>query len=179
MEIRNLADIRREYSREELSETSIDRDPFAQFSTWFQEYVRSEPLEPSAMNVATCAADGQPSSRVVLLKGFDVKGFVFYTNDESRKAVEVQENPRTSLHLFWPELERQVNVSGSAERTSRQESEIYFASRPVESRIGAWASQQSRVLQNRRELEDRVAELRSRFEGSEIPCPDFWGGFRV
>lgn len=179
MEIKNLAELRREYSREELSETTVDHDPFAQFATWFSEYVNSKPLDPNAMVVSTAGDGGRPSSRVVLLKGFDRNGFVFFTNYESKKASELDANPQAALHFFWPELERQVNVSGPVAKTSREESEIYFALRPIESRIGAWASQQSRVLQNRQELEDRVAELRARFDNGDIPCPDFWGGYRV
>ena len=178
MEIKNLAELRREYSREELSETSVEPDPFAQFTTWFNEYLNSKPLEPSAMVISTTDG-GRPSSRVVLLKGFDREGFVFFTNYGSKKALELEANPQAALHFFWPELERQVNVSGPVTKTSREESETYFALRPIESRIGAWASQQSRVLQNRQELEDRVAELRARFEGGDIPCPEFWGGYRV
>lgn len=179
MENSTLADLRRDYSLHELSESTVDPDPFAQFSTWFDEYLNSEPVEPTAMVASTVGRDGRPSSRVVLLKGFDRDGFVFFTNYESKKAVELDANRAVALHFFWPELERQVNVVGSATKISREESEAYFASRPVESRIGAWASKQSAVLESRKELEDSVAEIRARFEGMDIPCPPFWGGFRV
>lgn len=179
MEYKNLADLRRDYSLRGLSESTIDPDPFTQFSAWFDEYVNSKPIEPNAMVASTVGSAGRPSSRVVLLKGFDRNGFVFFTNYESKKAADLDLNPQVALHFFWPELERQINISGTVTRTSREESEAYFATRPVESRIGAWASRQSRVLVSRQELEERVAEMQTRFEGAEIPCPPFWGGFRV
>ncbi len=179
MENKNLADLRRDYSLQELSKSSIDRDPFAQFSIWFDEYLNSKPLEPNAMVVSTVDRDGRPSSRVILLKGFDRDGFVFFTNYESKKAADLDSNPRVALHFFWQELERQINIIGSAAKIAREESEAYFASRPLESRIGAWASKQSSVLASRKELEDSVAEVRARFEGKDIPCPPFWGGYRV
>jgi pyridoxamine 5'-phosphate oxidase len=176
---KNLADLRRDYSGQELSEDSVAKDPFVQFANWFEEYLNAAPPEPSAMTVSTVASDGAPSSRVVLLKGFDPGGFVFFTNYESKKALDLIENPRVALHFFWPELERQVQIKGRAEKTSREESEAYFATRPLASRIGAWASRQSQLLAGRSELEERVAEVRSRFESDEIPCPPFWGGFRI
>lgn len=174
-----LADLRRDYSRHELSETTVEADPFAQFLAWMNEALNSELIEPTAMTVSTVDADGRPSARVVLLKGFDHCGFVFFTNYESKKAADLSSNPNISLHFFWPDLERQIIVSGMVVRTSREQSELYFASRPVESRISAWASEQSSVLADREELENRVEEIRTRFEGQEIPCPPFWGGFRV
>ena len=129
--------------------------------------------------VSTVGDDGSPSSRVVLLKGFDPNGFVFFTNYESRKARDLSLNPNVALHFFWPELERQVAIAGRAERTSREESETYFASRPFASRLGAWASKQSEHLSSRKDLEDRLEEIRTRFNDEDIPCPPFWGGFRV
>ena len=179
MENTNLADMRRNYSLQELSESSIDRDPFAQFSAWFEEYLNSKPTEPNAMIVSTVGPDTRPSSRVVLLKGIDADGFVFFTNYESKKASDLDSNPAISLHFYWPELERQVNIRGSVTKTSRKDSEAYFALRPIKSRIGAWASKQSSVLANREVLEKSVDDIRERFEGKEIPCPPFWGGFRV
>jgi pyridoxamine 5'-phosphate oxidase len=178
MDKKELAEIRREYSREELSESSVASDPFVQFSNWFDEYVASGPLEPSAFTVSTVGSDGAPSSRVVLLKGFDDRGFVFFTNYQSKKARDIQAEPRVAIHFFWPELERQIEITGRAEKTSREESETYFASRPLDSQLGAWASKQSSTLESRDELAKRFAEMQGRFDG-DVPCPDFWGGFRV
>ena len=175
---KNLADLRREYSLQELSESSVADDPFVQFANWFDEYVNAAPLEPSAMTVSTVDGRGAPSSRVVLLKGFDPGGFVFFTNYESRKGRDLIANPRVALHFFWPELERQIEILGVAEKTSREESESYFATRPHASKLGAWASKQSETLSGREELEDRFREASGRFD-NEIPCPPYWGGFRV
>lgn len=179
MDKRNLADIRRDYSLQELSEDSVAANPFVQFAIWFDEYVSSSPLEPSACTVSTVGSDGAPSSRVVLLKGFDETGFVFFTNYESKKGRDLANDPRVAMHFFWPELERQIEIAGVAERTAREESEIYFASRPFDSKLGAWASKQSCELQSREELARRFAEAQSRFKEGEVPCPEFWGGFRV
>lgn len=179
MNANDLAEIRRDYSLQELSEATVERDPFAQFSLWLNEAVNSATPEPTAMNVATVGLDGRPSSRIVLLKGFDERGFVFFTNYESRKGRELLADPNCTLHFFWPELERQVNIRGTAARTSREESETYFNSRPFESRIGAWASEQSSVISSRAVLEDRVVELRQKFADGVVPLPPFWGGFRV
>ncbi len=176
---KNLAELRRDYTLQELSEDSVAADPFVQFANWFEEYLNCSPLEPNALVLSTVGDDGSPSSRVVLLKGYDPGGFLFFTNYESKKARDLIENPRVALHFFWPELERQVQVSGRAEKTSREESETYFSTRPAASRLGAWASKQSEILSSRKELEDRVEEVRSRFSSEEIPCPPFWGGFRV
>ena len=179
MNNKHLANLRRDYSSQELLESTLPADPFAQFSTWMDEAINSEVLDANAMTVSTVDADGRPSSRIVLLKGFDHSGFVFFTNYESKKAADLDSNPNLALHFFWPDLQRQVSISGTAAKTPREESEVYFASRPVDSQIGAWASKQSTFLANRKELEDRVAEIRTRFAGKEIPCPPFWGGFRV
>ena len=179
MENKQLANLRRDYSLRELLELTLRTDPFAQFSAWMDEALNSEVLDANAMTVSTVDADGRPSSRIVLLKGFDHSGFVFFTNYTSKKASDLESNSNISLHFFWPDLQRQVSISGTAAKTPREESEVYFASRPVDSQIGAWASKQSTVLANRKELEDRVAEVRTRFERKEIPCPPFWGGFRV
>ena len=179
MDKTNLADIRREYSLQELSEASVAADPFVQFANWFDEYASSGPLEPSACVVSTIGSDGSPSSRVVLLKGFDERGFVFFTNYESKKGRDLANDARIAMHFFWPELERQIQIIGVAQRTSREESEAYFATRPTDSKLGAWASQQSSELENRDELARRFAEARSRFKDGEVPCPEFWGGFRV
>jgi pyridoxamine 5'-phosphate oxidase len=176
---RNLADLRRDYSGQELSKDSVAKDPFVQFANWFDEYLNVAPPEPNAMTISTIGRDDLPSSRVVLLKGFDERGFVFFTNYESKKARDIMANPQVALHFFWPELERQVEIGGRAEQTSREESEAYFVTRPVASKIGAWASKQSEPLESRSELEARVEELRAHFGSDDIPCPPFWGGFRI
>ena len=176
---KNLADLRRDYSGQELSEDSVAKDPFVQFANWFDEYLNAGAPEPSAMTLSTIGRDNLPSSRIVLLKGFDERGFVFFTNYESKKARDLMANPQVAIHFFWPELERQVEISGRAEMTSREESEAYFVTRPVASKIGAWASKQSEPLESRSELEARVEELRAQFDSDDIPCPPFWGGFRV
>ncbi len=174
-----LADLRRDYTLKELSESSVEPDPFAQFSKWMKETLDSAVIEPTAMAVSTVDADRKPSSRIVLLKGFDENGFVFFTNYESNKGSDLTANPHVSLHFFWPDLERQIMITGNALKVSREESESYFASRPRESQIGAWASKQSGRLQNREELEKRVEDMRVKFAEGSIPCPSFWGGFRV
>ena len=178
MESTNLADIRRDYSKKELSKSAVAADPFVQFANWFDEYVSSQPLEPNAMVLSTVGDDGVPAARVVLLKGFDETGFVFFTNYESVKGRHLAENPWASLHFFWPELERQIEIRGTAAKVSREESESYFLSRPLESRIGAWASKQSSILENRDVLVRRVDEMREKFSDA-VPCPPHWGGFRV
>ena len=174
-----LTDLRRDYARETLSRASVAHSPFVQFSKWMDEVLTSKIIDPNAMMVSTVDAECRPSSRVVLLKDFGESGFTFFTNYESRKGRELAANPNVVLHFFWPELERQVNISGTAAKTSREESEAYFRSRPFESRIGAWASSQSAVLQSREELEDRVGELRAQYADGDVPLPPFWGGFRV
>ncbi len=179
MDTTTLADLRRDYSLRELSETGVDHDPFTQFAAWFDEALESQVLEPNAMTMSTVDADGRPSSRVVLLKGFGADGFVFFTNYGSKKAADLAQNANITLHFFWPDLERQVNIRGQAAKTSREESEAYFASRPFESRIGAWASEQSSVIASRAELEKRFGEMRSQYQGVDVPCPPFWGGFCV
>ncbi len=174
-----LRTMREEYRRGGLDERAADPDPFRQFETWFEEARASEPREPNAMTVATASPDGAPSARVVLLKGIDPRGFVFYTNYESRKGEELAANPRAALLFYWPTLERQVRIEGTVERTTTEESASYFASRPVGSRIGAWASHQSRVIPSREALEARVQALERDFAGRDIPLPPYWGGYRV
>ncbi len=179
MDTKNLADIRQDYSLRELDESRVLADPFAQFGLWMNEAIEVEANEPTAMTLSTVDTENRPSSRVVLLKGFDSDGFVFYTNYESRKGRAINENFNVALNFFWPELERQVNISGSATRISAAESEEYFRSRPLASRIGAWASQQSSKLASREELEQRVAEIAAKYADGNVPLPPFWGGFRV
>jgi pyridoxamine 5'-phosphate oxidase len=174
-----LADIRRDYSSQTLSESSIVSDPFEQFAIWMREALASQILDATAMTLATVDADCRPSARVVLLKGFDHTGFRFFTNYESKKAQDLEINPNAVLHFFWPELERQLIVSGLAEKTTREESEAYFWSRPLESRISAWASKQSSRIENRERLEARVEVLRREFPDGHVPLPPFWGGYRL
>jgi pyridoxamine 5'-phosphate oxidase len=173
------AHFRRDYARGELLESDALPDPIEQFRVWFADAAGAGVAEPNAMTLATATPAGVPSARVVLLKGFDRRGFVFYTNYISRKAQELDANPAASLCFFWQPLERQVRISGRAERVSREESEAYFRSRPVAAQVGAWASKQSQVLSGRQELERRNAELTARYAGESIPLPDFWGGYRV
>ena len=175
----DLANLRRSYSKRQLSEETVAADPFEQFSVWMQETLRSEIIDANAMILSTVSADCRPSSRVVLLKGFDKSGFVFFTNYESRKSSDLASNPNAVIHFFWAELERQINITGSVTRVSRDESEKYFRSRPLESKIGAWASRQSSIVESREALEKRYAELKAAYSDGEVPCPPFWGGFRL
>jgi pyridoxamine 5'-phosphate oxidase len=174
----DIASIRRDYQRAVLDESHVDRDPIVQFRRWMDEALRSEVDEPTAMALATASADGAPSVRMVLLKGIDERGFSFFTDYRSRKGRELEANPRAEFCIHWKELERQIRVFGAVERLSVIESARYFASRPLESCLGAWASLQSSVLGHRKELEERLEETRQRF-GDKIPHPPHWGGFRV
>ncbi|MFL6266340.1 MAG: pyridoxamine 5'-phosphate oxidase [Actinomycetes bacterium] len=171
--------MRREYSREALAEADVDADPVVQFGRWFEQAERAGLLEPTAMTLATATPDGRPSARMVLLRGFDERGFCFYTNYESRKGVELAANPRAALVFWWGELERQVRIEGPVAPTSRAESEAYFHSRPSASQLSAAASPQSRVIQDRAVLERRVAELATGSADGQVPLPDFWGGYRL
>lgn len=175
----SIADLRTDYRLASLSESDVDADPIAQFNVWFAEAARAEVAEPNAMCLATSTPDGFPSARIVLLKGVTENGFVFYTDYRSQKGQELSSNAKAALCFFWQPLERQVRINGVVERVSRQESETYFASRPLGSRIGATASVQSSVLTNRADLEARVTELQAKFESGDVPLPDHWGGFRV
>ena len=179
MEKTDLADMRRDYSSRELSESSIDADPFVQFGVWFDEAIASGSGDANAMTLATAGANGQPSSRIELLKGVDHDGFVFFTNYESRKGRELTSNPFASLTFFWPQLERQVNVAGMVSKTSVAESEAYFRSRPFGSRIAAAASIQSSRVSSRNELLKAVNELNDKYADGDVPLPPFWGGFRL
>ena len=174
-----LAAMRRNYTRAGLTEQDAHANPFVQFRLWFAEAKSAQILEPNAMTLATANASGEPSARVVLLKELDEQGFVFYTNYQSAKAQDIRANARVSLNFFWGELERQVRIRGAATKLSREESEAYFHTRPRESQIGAWASQQSSVVDSREDLERRFQELSVEFEGRDVLCPPFWGGYRV
>lgn len=175
----SIADLRLGYARASLREGDVAPEPVAQFLAWFDEARRAELREPNAMTLATATPDGAPSARVVLLKGADERGFVFYTDFRSRKGEELAANPRAALVFFWGELERQVRVTGAVARVSREESEAYYRSRPLGSRLGAWASHQSRVIPDRADLEARAAAMAERFADGDVPLPAHWGGFRV
>lgn len=174
----NIADLRTEYARASLDEAQSADDPITQFSRWWDEAVAAQVREANAMTLATSDREGRPAARTVLLKGFDRSGFVFFTNYDSRKGRELAANPRAALLFFWPELERQVRVDGTVERTSAEESDEYFKSRPLASRIGAWASPQSTVIASKAWLVTRAAEMGLR-HGVAPARPPFWGGYRV
>ena len=175
----DASSLRKEYTSAGLDRADLDPDPIVQFHGWFERVVDADLHEPNAMTLATATADGRPSARVVLLKGYDERGFVFYTNYEGRKAGELEANPACALLFYWGALERQVRIEGRASRLSGEESDAYFSSRPRGSRLGAWASQQSLPVEDRSVLEQRVRELEAEYEGREIPRPPFWGGYRV
>lgn len=162
-----------------LSEQELDPDPIRQFEHWFKEIIAQDIPEPNAMTLATVDAQGQPYARTVLLKLYDERGFVFFTNYESRKARQIDDNPRVALLFPWVALARQVQITGTASRISTAESLKYFLTRPRGSQIGAWASPQSQVISSRSLLEQKVAEMKRRFGEGQIPLPDFWGGYRV
>ena len=164
---------------EGLDEKTIDRDPIKQFQTWLNDAFEAGLPLPEAMTLATATPDGKPSARMVLLKQVDHDGFVFYTNYNSDKAEQLDENPYAALVFYWAKLDRQVRVEGSISRTSREESLAYFATRPRESQIGAWASEQSEVISSRAELEQRAEELEKQYRDREIECPEHWGGYRL
>ncbi len=161
-----------------LNKSNVDRDPIKQFAKWYQEATAFGIAETDAMTLATATKDGRPSARIVLLKDFDDRGFVFFTNYESRKAKELAENPRACLVAYWLPVKRQVRIEGFVEQISETESEAYFQTRPLGSRIGAWASNQSEVVENRDALEQRYADLSERY-GEDVPRPPHWGGYRI
>jgi pyridoxamine 5'-phosphate oxidase len=174
----NIADLRTDYARAALDEEHSDADAIRQFTRWWDEAMTSQVREANAMTVATAEGDGRPAARTVLLKGYDERGFVFFTNYQSRKGRELAANPRACLLFFWPELERQVRIDGAVERASEQESDEYFRSRPLASRIGAWASPQSEVISGKAWLLARAAEMGLR-HGVAPSRPPHWGGYRV
>ena len=174
-----LADLRKEYSLAGLSEKDVAKDPFRQFEKWFQEAEAAKIQEPNAAILATAAKDGRPSARIVLLKGVDGRGFVFYTNYNSRKGRELEANPRAAYLFPWVVLERQVTVEGTVTRIAREESEAYFHSRPRASQLAAWASAQSSIISGRDELESAMKEVEKKYSGAEAPLPPHWGGFRI
>jgi pyridoxamine 5'-phosphate oxidase len=174
-----LADLRKDYSLAGLAEKDLARDPFRQFDQWFQEAEAAKIPEPNAMTLATASRDGRPAARTVLLKGADGRGFVFFTNYESRKGRELEGNPRATLLFPWIALERQVVIEGPVARVPREESESYFHSRPLPSQLSAWVSQQSSIISGRKILEDSMKELEKKYAGRTVPLPPHWGGFRL
>jgi pyridoxamine 5'-phosphate oxidase len=173
----SIADIRKDYKLRSLNESDVTAEPVAQFTNWWDEAISSEIDEVNAMTLATVTADGRPSARIVLLKGFDEKGFVFFTNYQSRKGKELGDNPHAVLVFFWKELERQVRIEGSIEMISEKDSDEYYQSRPIGSRIGAWASPQSEVIANREVIENNFSALEKKFDTGAIPRPGHWGGY--
>jgi len=175
----SLEDNRREYDYGKLSRESLAADPFAQFTLWMNQAIESRVQDPTAMSVATVSSEGKPWQRMVLLKGFDKNGFVFYTNLGSRKAKEIEANGQVSLHFPWLQLDRQVIIGGRAQRLSAVEVMKYFVSRPKESQLAAWASKQSSRINSRQALETQFAQIKQKFAQGEVPLPEFWGGYRV
>jgi len=175
----DLTELHREYAAHGLNRVDLDPDPIKQFSAWFTAAIEAGIPDVNAMSLATASGDGKPSVRIVLLKGFAESGFVFYTNYTSEKGRQLDENPRAALAIFWQQLGRQIRIEGSVEKTSREDSVRYFHSRPSGSQLSAWASHQSEVIDARRILEARLAEMTERFAGGETPLPPHWGGYRV
>lgn len=174
-----LAHLRREHEATSLELEDLDPDPIEQFGRWMSDALAAGILLPNTTTLATADADGRPSARMVLLKGFDHRGFVFYTSYESRKSRDLDANPAAGLVFHWPRLERQVRVEGRVEKVPAAEADEYFATRPYESRLGAWASRQSAPLTSRRALEERLEELERQYAGAEVPRPPHWGGWLV
>ena len=175
----SIPDLRREYARARLDEADVSHDPFVEFARWFAEAQEAQVPDANAMTLATATRDGSPSARIVLLKAFDERGFVFFTDYRSRKGAELEANPRAALVFYWAELDRQVRITGGVGLTSAEESERYFRSRPLGSRLGAWASHQSLVIPGRAALEADLREVEARFADGDVPLPPHWGGYRV
>jgi pyridoxamine 5'-phosphate oxidase len=174
-----ISDIRREYASRSLGEADTDPNPIIQFRAWFDEALKSEVFDVNAMTLATASTAGEPAARIVLLKGVDEEGFVFFTQYDSAKGRDLANNPRAALLFYWAELERQVRVVGAVARVPRETSEAYFATRPVESQWAAWSARQSSELATRDDLERQFGEIKQRFANQPVPCPPDWGGFRV
>lgn len=175
----DIAALRREYTTHGLRRADLDLNPMKQFATWFAAAIGTDAQDGNAMTLATATPDGKPSSRVVLLKGFDERGFVFFSNYLSEKGKQIESNSSVSLSFFWRELERQIRIGGTAEQTSREESQHYFHLRPLGAQLGAWASKQSQVIDSRQILDARLAKFTERFQSGEVPLPPHWGGYRV
>jgi|WetSurMetagenome_2_1015567.scaffolds.fasta_scaffold107771_2 pyridoxamine 5'-phosphate oxidase len=172
-----ISSLRKEYKLRELSEKNVDENPFEQFDIWFKEMLDSKIPEPTAMILATATKEGKPSARTLLLKAYNKDGFTFYTNYESRKGKEIEENNSGALLFFWPELERQIRIEGTIKKLSQSTSNDYFKTRPYKSRIGAWASKQSSVIPDRAEIIKKFFKYLLKFHSRNIPLPDFWGGY--
>ena len=175
----SIADMRRNYTRDGLVESQAADDPFAQFGCWFSQAVDVESTEPNAMMLATVDDNGQPHLRTLLLKGFDTQGFVFFTNYQSAKSTQLQAHPLAAMTFWWPDLERQVRIEGRVEAVSAQESDQYYHSRPLGSRLGAWTSPQSQIISGREELQQRLAAVEAQYASGAPPRPPHWGGFRL
>jgi pyridoxamine 5'-phosphate oxidase len=178
MDDKDIQNLRRQYSKSTLSVSSVSKDPFKQFEKWFQDVLNSGFLEPNAMTLATATKAGKPSARVVLLKGIHDGGFVFYTNYKSKKGKDIEDNPFGSILFYWDRLERQVRIEGKIEKVSHQESEEYFNTRPYKSRVGAWASKQSSVIESRSAIVREFLKYMMKFK-THVPLPDVWGGYRL
>ena len=178
--MQNIANIRKDYRKATLDVSNVGNDPVKQFEKWFTEALSADVMEPNAMNLATVNDQGKPSSRIVLLKGLENNRFVFYTNYQSKKGKELENNPACALTFFWPELERQVRIEGIASRVEPSLSDVYFQSRPRESQMGAWASPQSAPIEDRAILVQRFGEIEKKFQGQTVlPRPHQWGGYQV
>jgi pyridoxamine 5'-phosphate oxidase len=179
--VRNVAvsEFRRQCAQASLTESEVDANPFGQFARWFQDALQGELPQPYAMTLATAMLDGAPAARMVLLKGFDERGFTFYSNYDSQKGNELAQNPRAALVFYWAELSRQVRISGRVSRVTPEESDAYWRTRPVGSRLGALASRQSQVISGREVLEARLKRLRADYPNGDIPRPPYWGGYRL
>ena len=176
---KDLASIRKDYLLKELNESDIYRSPFIQFSKWLEDAINANVFEPNAMVLATTSKDGKPSARVVLLKDFNEQVFVFFTNYQSRKGVQIEQNPYAAIVFFWPQLERQVRIEGIIEKVTADESDKYFASRPKGSKYSAWVSPQSQIIPDRKYLEDRLKDFQNSKTGESIDRPKYWGGYRL
>jgi pyridoxamine 5'-phosphate oxidase len=175
----DLTGLRNEYAAHGLRRADLHSDPLQQFGAWFAAALAADIRDVNAMSLATATSDGKPSVRIVLLKGFDERGFAFFTNYDSEKGRQLEANPSAALVFYWVQLERQVRISGAVEKTSREDSAAYFHSRPIGSRLGAWASKQSEIVDARQVLDSRLTEMTERFEDGDIPLPPHWGGYRV
>jgi pyridoxamine 5'-phosphate oxidase len=175
----SIADLRRDYARARLDEANVSSDPVTQFERWFAEAREAKVMEPNAMALATATREGAPSVRMVLLKGVDARGFVFFTDYRSQKGVELELNPLASLVFYWSELERQVRITGRVSAIASEESDAYFQTRPRSSRLSAWASHQSEVIPDRAQLEEQARRVAQQFPTEAVPLPPYWGGYRV
>lgn len=173
------ANLNKEIMLRELRESDLDSSPFRQFQKWFEEALKADPVYANAITLATANRGGKPSARMMLLKGFDENGFVFYTNSESNKGEDLSQNPRAALVFWWSQLERQVRIEGRVEKVSDEEADSYFKTRPKGSQLGAWASQQSRVIRSREVLDNRMEELEAKYNNVDVPRPPYWLGYRL